>query len=132
MPRVNLWLPAELAMTVNDQLPAVNMSQVLQEQLRALLGCKHDRIVCAACNAEVEKAKLVEDAKSAFYSQLLWELEDLIARDGTAEGAARVAKSVALAHRLPVADRPLPRPSRSQRKRALDQEWFNRQAAAGN
>lgn len=127
MPRLNVWLPVELATTVRANLPSVNVSQVLQEGLRALLGCKHDRIACAACAAELDRGALIDTAKGEYYSQLLWELEDLVAAGGTAEGAARVAKSVALAHQLSAARQPLPRPGRTQQRRNADRRWLERQ-----
>lgn len=120
MPRVSVWLPEKLARTIGDSMPGVNYSKILQEGLQGLLGCKHEAVVCAACSEQVDRADIVDRAKSEFYSQLLWELQDLVAVGGTAEGAARVAKSVALAHEVSAARQPLPRPGRRQRERNLD------------
>ena len=52
----------------------------------------------------------------AFYRDLLFELGEHAQRGGTAFGAAVVAKRVALAHGLAVAESvPLPRPTRAER-----------------
>lgn len=59
----------------------------------------------------------IEDALDALYRDLLWVLEDLVDRGGTAEGAARVLKAVAKRHGVRSADSPLPRPSRRTRER---------------
>jgi len=135
MPRVSVWLPDQLAGTVTDTMPGVNFSKVLQDGLQSLLDCKHEALVCAACSEQVDRAGIIDRAKSEFYSQLLWELQDLVAVGGTAEGAARVAKSVAVAQHVSGArNQPLPRPSRSRhRRRENDAEWFaaaNRELAA--
>lgn len=125
--RVNVWLPDELVAAVREHLPDVNVSKTLQAALRSLLSCKHDRMVCAECAQPVDLAALLDEAKSAFYSQLRWELEALVNNDGTAEGAARVAKDVAVAHQITAAKAPLPRPGRAQRQRQRDRAWLEAQ-----
>jgi hypothetical protein len=125
--RINVWLPELLAKTVRDELPNINVSQILQDRLRELLGCKHRHAQCSACAAPIDLLEVRRDAKDEFYSQLLWELEDLVGRGGTAEGAARVAKEIARAHDLKGVRRPLPRPTQLQRRRFMEARWVEAQ-----
>jgi hypothetical protein len=125
--RVNVWMPDELLAKMRAELPGVNVSKVLQDGMRALIGCRHPGLVCAECAQALDLAAIVDEAKSAFYSQLRWELEDLVLNGGTAEGAARVAKGVAMAHQISAAALPLPRPGRTQRRRQRDRAWLEQQ-----
>lgn len=127
---MSVWVPDELAASVREHLPKLNISNVLQDGLRQRLRCHHFTAQCVECAQPIDVNALVAQGKLAFYSQLLMGIEDLIAADGTVEGAARVAKSVAEAHGLDVGHKPLPRPSHSQRRRHLDYLWFQRQAAS--
>lgn len=111
-----MWLPDELAALARDQLPGVNLSAVLQAGLRALVDCDHDQVACCRCGAEVDVDDLVDTALSHFYRSALWELEPLVRQLGTAEGAARVLKSVAERHGVAAAAVPLPRPTRAERE----------------
>lgn len=116
MPRVNVWIPAELHDTVRDRLPELNLSAAVQEHLVALLECRHDAAICRACTAPLDLAELIAGALGRFYTDAVWELAELVRRGGTAEGAARVLKSTAGRHRIAAADRiPLPRPTRAER-----------------
>lgn len=112
--RINAYVPDGLAERVKAELPEVNVSAVLQEALRSLLDCDHDRLACADCGEPVDGSVVdAEEALAAFWSDLLHEWGPLVDRGGTAEGAARVGKAVAIAHGIPGADRkPLPRPPR--------------------
>jgi hypothetical protein len=127
MARLNVWVPDELLAKMRAELPGLNVSKVFQDGVRALIGCKHTHLVCAECAQQLDLAAIVDTAKSAFYSQLRWELEALVNNDGTAEGAARVAKDVAVAHQITAAKLPLPRPGRAQRKRQRDRAWLEAQ-----
>lgn len=123
MPRVNVWLPEGLADLVRTHLPSANFSQLLQEALRAALGCLHDQLACAHCAHPVDRWALVDEHLSKFYSDALWDLTPLVDRGATAEGAARVLKDVAQRHRVSAAGRtPLPRPSRAARHAAKVRE----------
>jgi hypothetical protein len=114
--RVNVWIPDELAGSVKERLPELNVSAVLQEALRDRLGCRHDRTVCASCAASVDSWQLGTDRLERFYLDLLDGRRELILNGGTAEGAARIAKDVGTRHQIGVAARqPLPRPTRAER-----------------
>lgn len=114
--RVNVWLPDDLSETVKTRMPRVNVSQVLQEGLRSLLGCRHERAVCAACAEPVDVHAHGAAALERFYLDLFDGLAELVQHGGTAEGACRVAKDIGTRHQIPVAGkRPLPRPTRAER-----------------
>lgn len=118
MPRLSVYVPAELAETVRSRRPRLNVSKLLQTALVDALACRHDQLACARCAAEVDRIALRHDALDAFYVDLMWQLRELVDRVGTAEGAARVAKDVGERHQIPAAARTtLPRPSRAQRRR---------------
>ena len=115
--RLNVTVPDRLIERVRTDLPDVNVSGVLQAALRSLLECDHERLSCATCETTVSRADLATTALDQLYRDLLWALEPLVDRGGTAEGAARVAKSVGLEHGIPAAERvPLPRPNRAMRE----------------
>ncbi len=117
--RVNVYLPDELAERVRTELPELNVSGKLQEALREALDCHHARLECACCSAELSRAGLEARAVEYFYRELLHELGPLVDNAGTAEGAARIAKRLALDAGVAAADRlPLPRPPRLARTRA--------------
>ena len=121
--RVNVYLPEELVALVRAALPGVNVSAVLQAGLRDLLDCPHPAAACAECGASIDLDERIDAALGAFYLDCLWELADLARRSGTAEGAARIVKSVALRHRIAVAERaPLPGMSRAERRAARARE----------
>ena len=115
--RLNVTVPDRLIERVRDDLPDVNVSGVLQAALRTLLECDHDHLTCAGCGGDVDRSTVATEALGQFWSELLGEWEPLVDRHGTAVGAATVAKSVAVRHGVPRADRmPLPRPSRAMRE----------------
>lgn len=116
MPRVNIWLPDELAALVKDGLPGVNMSALLQAELRSRLVCEHDELACVRCGTHIERLGLVDEVLSAFYRQCISALEPLVNHRGTAEGAALILKRVAQRHQLSSAEIPLPRPPREVRR----------------
>lgn len=128
--RVNVWLPDELNATIKQELPDVNVSAVLQDALRALLGCRHDRVSCAACAKPVDLRSLIDEALCSLYLDLHWKFVELIDRGGTVEGAARVAKEIATRHRVSCAPNiALARPSRAQRQRQRVLEFPDTPAA---
>lgn len=122
MPRLNVYIPDELADTVRVKLPALNVSKLLQQALAAMLGCHHDALCCAACSTPVDRLELVDDALGRFYTDALFEISQLIdAHGGTAEGAARVVKSVAVTYGITRTwSAPLPRPTRATRRAHLE------------
>lgn len=128
--RLSVWIPDELADTIRERLPDLNVSKVLQDGLRSLLGCEHEQLVCAACAAPVERRAFIDDALSKFYSQVMSELRELVAAGGTCEGAGRVVKGVAEAHQVSAAKRvSLPRPPRGVRaRREWERRWLEQQA----
>jgi hypothetical protein len=106
----------ELAAVVRAELPEVNFSKVLAEGLRDLVRCDHRQLACARCGHLEQRFELEDVAVGRFYLDLVDELRTLVTRGGTAEGAARVAKSIGERHRVTVATRvPLPRPTRAER-----------------
>lgn len=119
--RVNVYLPDELVAAVREHLPGLNVSKALQTALAGLLGCDHDGLTCAACGEAIDRADVASAVLDAFYDDLLHRLEPLVWKVGTAEGAARIMRDVALRHGIGVAGvRPLPRPNRADRQLALD------------
>jgi len=116
MPRVNVWLSEELAETVRAALPDVNFSKVLADGLRALMRCDHRELACAACGHREARHEIEDVMLGRFYRDLMWELDQLVRRLGTAEGAARIAKSVGARYRVSATSRlPIPRPTRGER-----------------
>lgn len=119
MPRVNVWLPEELHQLLKSSLPHVNVSQLLQDAIRGVLGCRHEQLACAACAEPVDRWAMLDEHLGRFYADLLAALEALVARCGTAEGAARVLRDVAVRWRVSGAEQtPLPRATRAEREAA--------------
>lgn len=124
MARVNVWLPDELYEQVKEQLAGLKISHVLQDRLRALLQCRHLELACRECGKALDRYRLIDEAMSHFYFDLLWELDHLVRDLGTAEGACRVIKDVAERHQVSAASRmPLPRPSRANREAAREKRF---------
>jgi post-segregation antitoxin (ccd killing protein) len=124
MARLNVWVPDELDAALRAQLPGINVSKLLQEAIRGVLGCRHEQLACRRCALPIDRHALLDERLGEFYRDLLWSLEPLVNRIGTAEGAARIAKDVALRFQVPGAeDLPLPRPSKANRERAKDLEF---------
>lgn len=113
--RLNVYVPDDLGERVKAALPDVNVSAVLQAALTKLIDCDHARVACADCGEPMDLSEVAGEALSRFYGDLLWALQPLVDRGGTAEGAARIAKTVAIEMCVPRADRPLPRPVRQKR-----------------
>lgn len=117
--RVNVYLPDDLGERVKDELPDLNISAVVQQTLRNLLECEHERYVCADCGEDVDAVDVAREAMGLLWAELLWAWQPLVDRGGTAEGAARVGKEVAVRMGAARAEtRPLPRPPRSAHHRA--------------
>ena len=97
MARMNVSVPDELVALVREQLPGLNVSGVLQEGLRARLGCNHAVLACTRCGGRLDHWHLVDAALGRFYADVLWEIGELVRRmpAATAEGACRVVKRVA-------------------------------------
>lgn len=127
--QLSVWVPNDLASVVKEKFPEVNVSKLLQDSLRGLLKCEHDEVVCSGCGAGVDKRAMVDEALSAFYRQVQYELFDLIHAGGTCEGAAQVVKSVAEAHQISASRRvQLTRPPRGVRaRREWDRRWLEEQ-----
>ena len=115
--RLNVYVPDELGERVREQLPDVNVSALLQQALRGLIECDHERLACADCGEVVDYSAAAGEALEMFWRELLYAWQPLVDRGGTAEGAARVGKEVAKALGVPGADRcPIPRPPRHARQ----------------
>jgi hypothetical protein len=117
MARVNVTMPDELAVLVREQLPGLNVSGVLQGALRELVDCAHHELGCSVCGALVPRQRLIVTALQQFYADVIWQLHGPIARCETAEGAARVLRSLAEGWGVDVKRAPLPRATKSQRAR---------------
>lgn len=118
MARRNVYLPDELEAQVAARRPDLNVSRVLQDALWGLLGddCEHRRLSCEDCGRELHRGDLGGAAVADYYRELLHELGPLVDQGGTAEGAARIAKRVAIEAGVPDAEhRALPRPPRTAR-----------------
>lgn len=117
--RINVSVPDALIERVRAELPDLNVSGVLQSALRRLLECDHVRLVCGDCGEEVDPddAAIIADTLARFWRELLWAWQPLVDKGGTAEGAARVAKRVAVEMGVPGAERiGIPRPPRNARR----------------
>jgi hypothetical protein len=116
--RLNVSVPDELVKQVRRAHPELNISAVLQEALRAALGCRHDhRLACGACGEELEPGDLEAAALSRFYATIMNLVSDAVFAGYTVEGVARVIRSWAQREGIPNADRiPLPVVSRSRRQ----------------
>lgn len=111
--RLNVYVPDDLGQRAKEQLADLNVSAVLQGALRALLDCEHERLACADCGELVDYSAAANEALEMFWRELLHAWQPLVDRGGTAEGAARVAKVVAVELGVPGAEwRALPRPPR--------------------
>lgn len=112
-------VPDDLVARVKEQLPDLNVSAVLQDALRGILDCGHEHLTCADCGEPVDGSVATGEELAAFWGELLWAWQPLVDRGGTAEGAARVGKEVAVRMGVPGAERkPIPRPPRSGRRAA--------------
>jgi len=122
MARMNVSVPDELVALVREQLPGLNVSGVLQEGLRARLGCNHAVLACTRCGGRLDHWHLVDAALGRFYADVLWEIGELVRRmpAATAEGACRVVKRVAADKNITEgAHQPVPRPSRARRRHPI-------------
>jgi hypothetical protein len=121
--RLNVYLPDELTDALRAELPDLNVSRALQEALRSLLTCAHGDLCCQRCSKPLYRQDVAEEALSAFYVDVWDRLDLLVRKVGTAEGAARILRDVAVRHGVATAGwRPLPRPTRGERQLALDLE----------
>lgn len=115
--RLNVYVPDDLGEQVREALPDLNVSALLQTALRDLLECEHERLACRDCGEAFEVAEVVGEALGRFWRELLWAWEPLVDRAGTAEGAARIGKAVAMQMGAHGAEQvPLPRPARAMRR----------------
>jgi hypothetical protein len=113
--RITIYVPDDLGEQVRST--DMNVSAVAQEALRQRLACGHERLSCAGCGDEVDRAEVGGAAMKALWRELLWAWEPLVDRHGTAVGAAQVGKGVAVRMGVPDAEHvPLPRPSRAMRE----------------
>lgn len=119
MKRVSVTIPDELAGEVRRRLPALNVSGLLQNALRAALGCSHGQLTCATCAASLDPGDVAREALDALYRDLVDGLEDLLWSAGTLEGFGVRLKNVAQRHNVRLAFvRPLPRHTRAEREAA--------------
>lgn len=125
--RLNVWVPDELVEVTRSKFPDLNVSKLVQQALRDLVGCAHERLECAACAAPVARSDVIDAALCEFYREAIHKLEPLVHAVGTAEGACRVLEGVGKrwveAGDFPrlrelVRHTALPRPSKSQREAA--------------
>ena len=116
MPRVSCYVPEDLADRLREHAPDLNVSGLLQQALRQALSCDHDRWVCADCGEDVDTTEVCRGAMRELFDAAWWQLESLVDRRGTAEGAVKVLRDVAVRMGVPGAGRrPLLRPNRAMR-----------------
>jgi hypothetical protein len=114
--RRSVYVPGQLLDEVLDRIPDLNLSGVLQDALRELLGCEHEQLACRDCAAPLHRAAIVELTLTRFYGDMMEALGPLIRRGGTAQGAAAKVREVATEWRVRLAiDAPAPRPTRAER-----------------
>jgi len=117
MPRVTVWVPDELHARARSECPDLNWSATMQFGIAAALDCEHHSLVCRRCASGVDVEATVGEAVSSFLFELLQELTPLVWRTGTAEGACRVIKRLAVDRGLPCAGQlPQPRPAGKRRR----------------
>lgn len=115
--RLNVSVPDQLVEQVREELPDLNVSAVLQRALRELIECEHERYLCADCGEDVEPDDIAREAMGLLWAELVHAWQPLVDRGGTAEGAARVGKEVAVRMGAAGAERrALPRPPRHHRE----------------
>jgi hypothetical protein len=115
--RLNVYLPDDLGEKVRSEMPDLNLSGLLQQALRQALDCAHERWVCADCGEDVDTDEVCRGAMKELWDELWWSWEPLVDRRGTAEGAAKVGRDVAVRMGVPgAAMRPLLRPTRAMRE----------------
>lgn len=119
MARVNVTIPDDLAALVRDQLPGLNISGVLAQALSARLDCKHHELECSCCRLSIDRQDVMAASIAGFISDAMFELAPLVDRVGTAEGAARILRNVAIRWGVGDDGTPLPRPSTDSRRQAL-------------
>lgn len=121
MTRTTVWIPDELLERVRAERPDLNLSAIVQGALRELLDCPHDTLVCSACGELGLRDEIERAALGRFWRAVAVRLEPLIDRRGTAEGAARLVREVAVAHGvIPAAAAPAQRPPRRAGGRRSD------------
>lgn len=119
--RANVYVPAELWAEVEEQLPDLNVSAMLQEALRSALRCDHDQVACTSCAAELSRADVAQAELEALYRDAMDRFEGLVRSGGTATGAAKVFRDVGRIHGVAAADAmPLPRPTRAETEAAQE------------
>lgn len=98
MARVTLYVPEELLATARAARPDANLSALLQAGLRGLLGCEHAALACSRCGHETTTSAVEAAALERFYRAVMGRLREHVDAFGTVEGAARLVRTVALAH----------------------------------
>lgn len=117
--RLNVSVPDALMDQVRADLPDLNVSAVLQRALRDLLECDHEQMVCAACGDDVDVVDIARESMGLLWGELVHAWQPLVDRGGTAEGAARIGKEVAVRMGAAGAERrSLPRPPRTESRRS--------------
>jgi hypothetical protein len=117
MGRVTVWVPDDLEAAVRAGRPGLNWSARMQAGLRDALRCEHRGVLrCVVCDELVERSVVELDAVDRFVVEELHDLEPLVFRGGTAEGACRVLAGTARRWGCPMSV-PLPRPTRAERER---------------
>lgn len=115
--RVNVSVPDALMEQVRSDMPDLNVSAVLQKALRDLVECDHERMACADCGEDVDVVDIARESMGLLWAELVHAWQPLVDRGGTAEGAARVGKEVAVRMGAAGAERrALPRPPRHHRE----------------
>jgi len=128
--RVTLSLPSGLLERVRQANPELNLSEVFQKAMQEVLDCPHRELRCARCSAPIDHREIQADVLGRFFSDAMWALGELIYGGGTAEGAHRVLKRLAIGWGVPGAsDYALARRPKGTRQRMADEQAAAMEAA---
>lgn len=118
MARLNVSVPDDLIDQARRAHPGMNVSKVLQDGLRSVLGCSHHgQLSCSTCGDAVPLHDLELAAVNRFYVAVMRLIADALYAGYTVEGVARVVRTLGKHEGVPDAERiPLPKLSRSQRE----------------
>lgn len=101
MPRVTVWVPDDLHARIRSELPDINLSRAMQGGLAAALECTHHQLRCERCASVVDVTLAQGAAVHDFLMDVWRELRPLVDRRGTAEGATRIIRNLALRRGIP-------------------------------
>jgi hypothetical protein len=76
MARVNVWVPDGLLEQLRERCPGAVMSRLVQDAVRAALGCEHAAgWTCAVCGVPVDRLEVERTAKADLWRAISARLE---------------------------------------------------------